>query len=501
MSLAGDVAIGAAERVRRSLGPRAGLLSYRALAGNASDSETRGRAVLAGLACAIELDDEAAAEGLVGLYASVTTGLFEADVRRQVLAMLALSARSGASPPGLGAQARAAGAGRLGGWSLSATGLAALEAERFPRARAAYLHARCLEHTGDSGAPEALRRAEERAAREGASEIVQSARALRAALLYERGDAEAASRVAAGLALRGLSAELALRLAPHGLGSASRFSRSAWLGELAERVAAGDPEVAERALALACAHADRLGLALTPMEEDRLLAAFGRLPDLARAARLSARLEHRRALALAARAGDLDAALRALEAARPSDDRALALGRRAADVVRGRFEPRVALPEGDAAALALTACAALRDADLARAEAALSRLPGALEAAPPGERAPAWEATALGLHCDAAPVQRAALAVVAALLQLAVPIPPPPRGGAGLARACLAAASDEGVELSLSLLRAASSAREVGAAEAYLEAARERGWRAAAAGDRDAALRWLREARRASAQR
>ncbi|HRH00292.1 MAG TPA: hypothetical protein PLR99_28810, partial [Polyangiaceae bacterium] len=121
MSLAGDVALGAAERVRRSLGPRAGLLSYRALAGSAAESETRGRAVLSGLACALELDDEAAADALVGLYASVTTGLFEADVRRQVLAMLA--------------RGEAGAADRRGGWSLSASALAALEAERFPRAR------------------------------------------------------------------------------------------------------------------------------------------------------------------------------------------------------------------------------------------------------------------------------------------------------------------------------------------------------------------------------
>ena len=126
MSLAGDVALGAAERVRRTLGPRAGLLSYRALAGSAAESETRGRAVLAGLACALELDDEAAADALVGLYTSVTTGLFEADVRRQVLAMLARAAT---------------GPGRRA-FAQCATALAALEAERFPRARAAYLHAR-----------------------------------------------------------------------------------------------------------------------------------------------------------------------------------------------------------------------------------------------------------------------------------------------------------------------------------------------------------------------
>lgn len=484
MSLAGDVALGAAERVRRSLGPRAGLLSYRALAGSAAESETRGRAVLAGLACALELDDEAAADALIGLYTSVTTGLFEAEVRRHVLAMLA--------------RADAGGAGRRG-FAQSATALAALEAERFPRARAAYLHARCLEWTGDSGAPEALRRAEERAEREGEPAIVQSARALRAALLYERGAVEAAGRLVAGLALRGLPAGLLLRLAPFGLASPSRFSRSAWLGELAERVAGGDAAVAARALALACAHGDRLGVALTPMEEDRLLAVFARLADPALAARLSARLGQRRALALAARAGDVDGALRVLEATRPPDARALAYARRAADVVRGRFEPRVPLPEGDAAALAITACAALRDADLARAEAALARLPAELEAAPHGERGPAWEAAAVGLHSEAEAVQRASLAVVATLLRLGAPLPA--RGGVGLARACRAASSEEGSDLSLALLRAASSAREAGAAEAYLEAARERGWRAAAAGERDVALRWLREARRASAQR
>lgn len=481
MSLASDVALGAAERVRKNLGARAGLLSYRGLAGSTPDSEARGRAVLGGLACALELDDEASADALVGLYAAVTTGLFEEEVRRVVLAMLA----------------RADAGGRTSsGWSLSATGLAALEAERFPRARAAYLHARCLERAGDSGACEALRRAEERATREGAQEIVQSARALRAAVLYERGEVDGAASLAASLSLRSLSPELVFRLAPFGLDSESRFARSAWVGELAERVADGEPEVAAQALALACAHADAMGLALTPMEEDRLFAVFGRVADLELASRLSGRLRARRALAPAAREGDVEATLRALAEATPPDARALACARRAADVVRGRFEPRAPLPEGDAVALAASACAALRDAERGRAASALARLATELEAAPPGERAPAWEAAYLGLHSDAEAVQREAVGVVAALVRLRAPLPP--RGGVAMARVCRAVSSEESGALALALLLQASAVREEGAAEAYLEGSLELGWRAAQAGEREVALRWLREARRVS---
>ncbi len=486
MSLAADVALGAVERVRKSLGPKAGLLAYRTLATNAADAETRGRATLAGLGCALELGDADAAGALVALYSTATAaaGRLEADVRVLVLAML----RRG----------RAAGAAGDGGWALAAAGLAALESARCARARAAYLHARCLECVGDPvAAAGALRVAEERARVEGADDIVQSARALRVALLHETGAHDRAIALAGTLTLRALPAELLLRLAPSGLASESRFTRATWLGELAElaqRRAASEAAIAARALAIACGHADRLGLALTPLEEDRLHAMFAKLADEGRGARLGARLRAARALGVAARTGDAAAALHALGA--DEDPVAAACVRRALDVVSGRFEPRVEREPGSAAQIAITACAALRDRDLPRAAAALARLALTLEAAPPAARPPAWEAAYLGLFADSEAVRRDALAVVAAMLRLRVPLPS--RGGLALARACRAVSEEESPGIAAELLRLAALAREPGASEAHFEHARELGWRAAQAGDRDVALRWLREAQRAS---
>ncbi|MBL9112711.1 MAG: hypothetical protein JNM74_25720, partial [Myxococcales bacterium] len=117
--LAKDVALGAAARVARTMGPSAGLVAYRTLAEGSSDSETRGIAVLEALGYALALRDEGAIGGLVGLYAGVKEGRLDARARATVLALERL------------------------GFGLAARGLAALELERFPRARTAYVLARC----------------------------------------------------------------------------------------------------------------------------------------------------------------------------------------------------------------------------------------------------------------------------------------------------------------------------------------------------------------------
>lgn len=472
--LAKNVALGAAERVRKNLGPRAGLVSYRALAENAADAETRGRAVLEGISCAIEVADRDAIAALVGLYAGVDDAAsLETQARATVLVL------------------------ERNGHSLSARGLASLELERFPRARSAYLLGRCLERARDRGALAAFERAESLAKTEGASDVEAASRAFRVALLYEATRLEEARALEKNLVLRGLPPLLLLRIARHGLASPSRFTRASWLSEL-DRVAqdvASSRVVATTALGLVCAHADRMGYGLTELERDRVLAVFSKMRDEAHGARLKACLlswAELRNTVHEMGPRKADDVLGVLERA-GADAEALAFARRALDVAQGRFEPKGELPQGDAARLAVVAAAALRDADVLRAEAALTLLAKEIVTARAPKQRPAWEVAYVGLFSEHEGVRRASLAVVGALVHSAPSPCPPERGALVVARACRAAGDEP---LSERLLAMAVSAREPGAAEAYFEAARELGWKEALLGRRSEALRLLREAKR-----
>lgn len=466
-----NAALSAADRVRKNLGPRAGLLSYRTLAENSADSETRGRAILEGLSCAIEAGDEDAAGALVGLYAGVKDGNLDVLARSTVQAL------------------------EKRGFSLPARGLAALEVERFPRARSAYLHARCLEAAGDSGALSAFERAEGLARTEGASTVETASRALRVLLLYAQNRGDDARTLEKTLALRDVAPQLLLRLASYGLSSASRFARAGWLTELDRLASEGSPAASSASLGLVCAHAERMGQNLTEMELDRTLAVFAKLPDESLAAKLRARLVAWRTLPAAPR--ELGPAARShvlsvLGNAGVGGD-ALAYARRALEVIEGRFEPKVALPQGDAARLAVSAAAALRDGDSARATGALSALAAEVERAPFARRRPAWEVATLGLFADDDRVRASAVSVVAALLRGRGAPSPPPRGALFVARACRAAGAEG---LAEKLMAIAVDAREPGAKEAYSETARELAWKLAKEGRKGEALRLLREAKR-----
>jgi tetratricopeptide (TPR) repeat protein len=466
-----NAALATAERVRKNLGPRAGLLSYRTLAENSADSETRGRAVLEGLSCAIEVGDEDAAGALVGLYAGVTKGNLDVLARSTVQAL----------------QKR--------GFYLPARGLAALEVERFPRARSAYLHARCLESAGDSGALSAFERAEDLARIEGASAVETASRAFRVVLLYEQNQGDDARALEKTLALREIAPALLLRMASHGLLSASRFARAGWLTELDRLAREGAPAVGSASLALVCAHAERMGQNLTEMELDRTLAVFAKLRDERLAEKLRTRLVAWRTLpAVASELGPSQGARHTVLSVLGNagvDGDALAYVRRALEVIEGRFEPKVAFPYGDAVRLAVAAAAALRDGDSARAMGALDALAAEVEKAAFARRRPAWEVATLGLFADDERVRASAVSVVAALLRGAPS--PPPRGALFVARACRVAGAEG---LAEKLLAIAVDAREPGANEAYSATARELAWKLAKEGRKAEALRLLREAKR-----
>ena len=471
MSFGGEVALAAAERARRTLGPKVGLASYRALAENSAESETRGRATLEALRCALEVGDDAALAAMIGLYASIDPGKLSDEA---VELSLLLEKR---------------------GRALEAASLASLEAARSPRARSLYVHARFLERTGALGALDAFALAEQHAEKEGLDEFVQSARARRVALLYERGSREPAALLEKRVALPSLPTALALRLAAHGLVSPSRFTRAGWLSEIDRRCRASETTADERSelLRVACAHADRAGHTLTPLEADRLLALFANLRDEGLGAKLSARL---RAFAdLRVAASDARAPLEVRRVLDSLGDVGTEPVQRALDVVSGRFEPKVALPVDDPVGLAISAVAALRDQDPTRAQAALTALVRLLPEASPGKRGPSWEAATLGLVSEAEPVRLASLAVVRTLVAARASLPSvsADRGGIVLARGCRAAGDDA---LAVAVLSLAVDAREDGASAALFETSRELAWREAASGHRADALALLARAKR-----
>ncbi len=468
MSFTGDVALRSAEQLHRTLGPRAALYAYRALATSAAAPETRGRAILRGLSCAIDLRDPEAVDALVGLYPSVTSGAFGGEILRVGKRLVA------------------------SGFLAPATALSTHEVSRFPAARTMYFRARCLERARDPGAREAFAAAEARAVSEETHDIAALARAFRALLLFQEGSVSEALSTAKGLELRELPAELALGLAELGMASPSRFARAAALSDLEFFVSSPRPDVASRALVLAARHADRMGPALTPMEIDRLAALLAKLPDQALSRSMLDRLEARQIALGAAASNQADLVLATIDAAQPSLAPIL---RRAADAVRGRFEPHAARQgdEGDASQLAISAAVALRDGNMPRAEATLRALSERLALDAPSRRHGAWEAAYLGLLAEDDPVRAASLSALRALVKLGVPAPA--RGALSFANLVRIAGDDE---LAAALLRLAAEGRESGAAAARFEHARELGWRLALAGQREKAMALLKEAKAAA---
>lgn len=458
---AGSVAIALAARVERTGGLEAGLLAWRTLAGNARPGEVRARALLEALRCAAALGDDAALGGLARAWRDAGEGAWDEDVSR---ACLALSAR-GSLP--------------------RAVELARAEVARRRSARACYLLARCLETARDPAAEDAFAGAAARAEEEGAGAIAAAARVRRIAWLLLR---PAARREAAGEALKLDIARLAPRdrivAARALLYATSRFARAGAIAALDGVVSGGDVELARRALSVLASYADEAGDALTALEIDRLLAAFGR--DVALALAPGAR-DAMRAAAVIARASDaeLDAALD--EAARlvPSLG---PLHRRARALLEGRDDDGGG---GGAASWSrvLDAYAKVHGGDRVGAAIALTALAEMEERGEPAPRQ-AWSVVALGLVHEDAAVRAAAARFVEARTSRAGQ--GPPRGWLSIAGALAACGMADRAEQAR---RDAAAAGEPGADDALVVALTRKGWELAQAGDRSLAIAALREAR------
>ena len=471
MSLAASVALAVAEKVERTGGPRAGLVAWKTLAGNAADGEVRGKALLSALRCAIVLRDVEALVDLTALWTTVDRGVWDGPI----VALCMELVRIGLLP--------------------RATALAHADVQRLRTARSLYCYARCLDVARDEQAPAAFRAATERAEKEGASAIALASRVRRAVILARSwdtmGEALADAQRIDPTKLQPTSRLMIARIL---LRAPSRFTRAAAIGLLDEVAMGGDDALALRALGIAARWTDDVGDALTPLETDRLRAMFGRERAMKHAPDAKEVLRILERIAWSKDNGELEAALTATPELEP-------LHTRARDILRGRFEVlpeevTVRPPAGIAErrmhrwSELLDIVVAMRDGAPARAARVLRML---AEAEVAGEHLPVQVlgiAEAALAHEDQE-LRQAAIRLFAVRLR-AVAMGAPPRGWGRVADTL--AALGEG-ESAARARHAAVVAKEPGAAESLGTSLAREGWELAKSGDREHAIRKLHEAK------
>lgn len=465
MNVASSMAVALAERVEKSGGPKAGLVAWRTLAGNAGVREVRARALLAAIRCAIAIPDLGALAELTQTWEFAGDGAWE----KEIAVFCKDLSRSG-----------------LAGAAMA---LARAEAARRRSARGLYLYARLLELANDARAEALYAEATDLAERDRDAELALAARVRRVGLLSRALETvPLATAEAAKVDLAKVTSSSRIVVARALLRSPSRFTRAGAIAALDGLVTSGDVGVARRALAACAAHVDEAGEALTPLEVDRLLAVFGR--DVALAIAPRARDAVRAAVTIA-RASDaeLDAALTEAARIEPTLE---PLHRRAREILAGRFEAHAAVT-GSAPAGAweqiLDAYVAMRDGVSARAAVAIGALADAEERGAPVPPQ-AWNVVRLALEQDGADLHAAAARFATARMKR--PAAPPPRGWLALAHVLAMRRLDD---LADRARRAASAAKEPGADDALVFALTMSAWELARQGQRTDAIARLREAR------
>lgn len=458
------VALAAAERVYASAGARAGLYAFDALAAKAPSPRVRGEAILRAIECAVE----AGARDDAARLAASWTGAPGADWDARVVAVSLALAGAGLVP--------------------AALDLARAESRARPQARLAYLVGRLCAELGDAGRADAIAafaEAEERAEREGAGAIAAHARLRRARAVAEAEGVAAAAEIAKGVAAADVGPNESMQLARILLGARSRFARATGLGHLEALAAGGDRATRARCAAIAIAHGERAGDALSALEADRIAAVLKHGADAPERRAAAARLPQ-----LGGRAPAVDVAD---VAARTAEGRALVQRARALLGGAGR---NMRAPAGsmdlELTWLAHDVCAAVADGDRPAAARALLALTARCRDATRVPR-PVWTAIALATAVPGM-VRADALALAARALELRAEAPA--RGWASVGAALLRAGRED---LAEAALRRGLAAGEPAAERALFEIARSRGWRAARRGERDLALAALREAKRIAA--
>ncbi len=262
MTFGEELALAGAARIRRSAGPRAGLIAYRALARRLDGG--RGPATLVALDLAVELDDHAAFAELVDLWSTV-----DGDGLREIAGLVRA----------LGAKGDAASLLRL----LRA------ECARLSRPLTAYFLARASEPAHAAGdhaeSDRAYDEATALATRSGDARLAVLARARLALSLARRPDHRARAVLLAReldpTKVADLPADLRVGVARLLLDAPSRFTRATGLG-LLDDVAKADGPYREMAMAVAADFTDGAGHRASPLERDRLIAILSRDADEAR---------------------------------------------------------------------------------------------------------------------------------------------------------------------------------------------------------------------------
>ncbi len=454
MGVLDDLALSGVDRVERSLGPRAALRTLMPLLDTLPAGRGRARGVLRAIGYAAELNERELVESLAVRW-SVEAQAKAKDAR---LAIVALAAHPAA-----------------------AIALAYAEVQRtrgdYDEAAAHYALGRALEAAGRI--EDALAEHDVAIRLSGEQPLLRacaSARAVRALLALGRRD-EAAQRASALLPLERAPAEDRLAIAVAALDAPGRYKRAAALDVL-EQLAQKGGDIGRSAIALAAAHAERAGRALSSIEADRVRAVLAHHPG----------------------AADASARLAALLAIAEDEPGALARGART-DAAAESLLPRArAVADGNAAGprpeaggrvlvgwLGVAIAAALREKNRHEARALLDEL---TERVKQGARveAPVWTAAVLAVRDER--LSQLGRELARALLDAEGE--PPPEGYLDVAEALEARGADE---LAIIALRRAAARREPRARARLSALLRHRGWQAADAGDRPRALALLREAR------
>lgn len=455
------VAVAAAERVYASAGARAGLYAFDALAAKAPSPRVRGEAILRAIECAIE----AGARDDACRLAAAWTGAPGEEWGDRVVSVSVALAGAGLAP--------------------AALDLARAESRARPRAKLAYLVGRLCAELGDAGRADAVAafaEAEERAEREGAREIAAHARLRRARAVAKAEGLAAGAEIAKAVDASTLGPVKTMQLARILLGAKSRFVRATGLGHLEATAASGDRATRARCAAIAIAHGERAGAALSPLEADRIAAALKHGADAPEQRAAAARLPRVGSPSWGADVAEI--------ASRTPEGRDVVTRARA---VLGGAGRNMRAPAGSADLeltwLAQDVCAAVADADRPAAARALLALTARCRDARRIPR-PVWTAIVLAA---AVPGMVRADALVLAARALEMRCEAPARGYASVAGALLRAGRED---LAEAALRRGVAAGEPAAEQALFEIVRSRGWRAARRGERDLAVAALREAKR-----
>ena len=478
MAIVDELGLAAAELLERSVGPFIALSTYKPLIPQTLVGSPCARVLLGALRCAVKLGDEKEVESLAERYTLIVNG---GEHLAEIISLCKTLVREGRRS--------------------AAVTLARAEAERESRARAYYLLGRCLETIGDSKrAFEAFGHAASLADKEGnASDVALAARAKRVErMLGDQTNPSLAFADAAAVDPAGAPPQQKLVIALGRMRSPSKFTRASGLSLLEEISRDPTTSLGRQAIRLAAEHADAMGDDLTAIEADRIGTMLRRVPDEAVRNAALARLVALVKIATAKGEARMEAIAAAGDVAPeivPLLRRVrafLAGGDQGAQPSHAASAPDVATtPSLRVASLGLDAVAALRANRVQQATDTLVELAKLFHAASvtavPNSL---WIAARLALDTSHPSIHDAGVLLAEALL--AVTILPPPLGFSALAKGLDHAGRRD---LAMRACSAAIAAREEGAHELHAGMLRVEGWALAKRGQREAAIKALRDAR------